>query len=165
MTQKISEIDPANASKYRKNFSTFKEKISLASKIIAERLRKLSNTNYVFYHDGFQYFEDYFSLKPLMVVTYESDAELTVKQLRAFDKLAKQQQIKCIFGDPQDEKNSALKLAKNYKIKFSILDLIGLKDDYGKKSSGFEALLFNIESDLTSCLNNESVKARGFEIF
>jgi len=155
ITQKISEIDPVNSIKYQNNLEKFTKEVLLTKKAIQmhfEEIKNTKNQGYIFYHDGYQYFEDYFDVRPLKVVSYNHNSELTVGVMKEIDALIKSNQVKCIFGEPQDEKNSAMKLAKNYKIKFSILDLIGTKENSDKKSNGYSILLMNMSDDMESCL-------------
>lgn len=152
ITQKISEIDPVNAAKYQKNLERFTKEVLIAEKTIQMHLKETKNQGYIFYHDGYQYFENYFDVRPLKVVAYNHNSELTVGAMKEIDSLIKSNQVKCIFGEPQDEKNSAIKLAQNYKIKFAILDLIGTKENHDKKSNGYSILLINMSDDMVSCL-------------
>ncbi len=145
ITQKISAIDQKNSAEYQKNFVNFKKEIRATEKIIKAQLSKVKGRDYVIYHDGYQYFENYFSLKPLQIMTHDHDSELTVSTLKEFDILAKQGRIKCILGDKQDEKNTSLKLSKNYQIKFATLDLIGQENSY-------EELLLMISRGVAGCL-------------
>lgn len=164
MTQKICEIDQENSEKYRQNLEKFKNEIVETEKLINSQLALIKDRGFVFYHDGYQYFEDYFSIKPLKIMSYDRNRDLSVKDMREFSMLVKSGKVQCIFGEPQDEKNSAMKLATNYKIKFAILDLLGLKENFGKKSSSYKALLLNISDDLVSCLNPESKSVPDFNI-
>lgn len=145
ITQKICEIDAENSKKYQKNLEKFKKEILKTEKNIRENLRPIQNSGFVFYHDGYQYFEDFFDLKPLKIISGNHDFELTIKDVRELDALAKTGQIKCIFGDVYDEKNSAKKLAQNYGVKFTKLDLIGEED------VSYSGLLLNISTSL-ACL-------------
>lgn len=145
MTQKICEIDEANSKKYQQNLEKFKKEIAKTEKIIHQKFQKIATENFVFYHDGYQYFEDYFDLKPLKVITDGHDHDLTIASTRTFDKLAKSNQIKCLFGDLYDEKNSAQKLAANYQIKFAALDLMGTQ-------GGYPELLLGIADAMSKCL-------------
>ncbi len=145
ITQKICEIDAANCQKYQQNFVRFKKEAANSEKIIAAKLTKIKNQNYVFYYDAYQYFEDYFALKPLKIIAQDHDRDLSVKDAREFDELAKKSQIKCLFGDVFDEKNSAKKLAQNYKIKFATLDLIG-------REGGYFELLGKMSDEISGCL-------------
>ena len=145
IAQKICEIDAANCPKYQQNLAKFQKEILRAEKIIAAQLSQIKNQNYVFYHDGYQYFEDYFGLKPLKIIAKDHDRELSVKDVREFDALAKNSGVKCLFGDVLDEKNSAKKLAENYKIKFVALDLIG-------GEGGYSELLGKMSNAISGCL-------------
>jgi len=145
ITQKICEIDAGNSRKYQKNLEKFKKEILKTEKNIRKNLQPIQNSGFVFYHDGYQYFEDYFALKPLKIISGNHDFELTIKDVRELDALAKTGQIKCIFGDVYDEKNSAKKLAQNYGVKFTKLDLIGEED------VSYSGLLLNISTSM-ACL-------------
>ena len=153
ITGKISEIDGQNSKKYQKNLAKFTKEILAMQKNIQKNLATIKNKEnfgYIFYHDGYQYFEDAFGVKPLKVVSYSHGSDLTVKSLKEIDDLMKIKSVKCIFGEPQDEKNSAMKLAEKYKIKFSILDEIGSKKNVGE--NGYAVLMVNLSNDLLDCL-------------
>lgn len=153
MTQKICESDVENCKKYQKNLAKFKKDTAKTEKTIRAQLAKMPQSNYAFYHDGYQYFEDYFGIKPIKVMTADHARELSLKDVREFDALAKAGKVKCVFGEALDEKNSALRLAQKYKIKFMILDLIGSKENFSKEKNGYLALLLNMTSDMNACLN------------
>jgi zinc transport system substrate-binding protein len=155
MTQKICAIDPENSQKYQKNFKIFKKEISKTEKIIRAELEKIKSVNYVFYHDGYQYFEDYFGIKPLKIMSYDHNRELAVKDIRELDSLVKTGQVKCIFGEANDEKNSAKKLAKNYNLRFFILDFANPKEILKNNSSQTEAsygeVIMKLASSIVEC--------------
>jgi zinc transport system substrate-binding protein len=144
MTQKICEIDAKNCQNYRKNLAKFKKEISQLEEVINLQMAQIKGFNYIFYHDGYQYFENYFDLKPSKNMV-SGDNEISVKNMRALDALVKSGEVKCIVGDVHDEKNSAQKLAKNYKLKFFAADLIGKKDE------SYESLLLNVVSNIAQC--------------
>ena len=145
MAKKISEIDEANAKKYQKNLAKFRKEIAETEKVIRDELLPIKGAGYVFFHDGYQYFEDYFGLKPLKVIVQNHEQELTIKEARELDLLVRSGKVKCVFGDAYDEKNSAKKLARNYKIKFASLDLLG-------REGGYADLLLKIAEVMRGCL-------------
>lgn len=147
MAQKISEIDPENSKKYQKNLKKFKKEILESEKEIRFQLSQIKGSGYIFYHDGYQYFENYFGLKPLKVMFYNEGNEFGMKDAREFDALAHSGHVKCIFSETQDEKKSAMKLAQNYKVKFVTLDLIGAKDE------SYGAMIYKLANDMSNCLN------------
>ncbi len=152
MTLKISELDPKNAKKYQKNLLKFQNTTLKTIKIINKEALKIKDKKYIFYHDGYQYFENYFAIKPVKVISYDHFHDLTLQDVREMDMIMDKGEVKCIFGEPQDEKNSAIKLSQNYRIKFSILDLIGSKENYGSKVDGYNTLLRNMANDIVGCV-------------
>jgi zinc transport system substrate-binding protein len=145
VTQKTCEIDQVNCKKYQKNLKKFENEIAQSEKKIRTKLLIAQKQNYVFYHDAYQYFEEYFLLKPLQIISKNHESYLTIKNLRDFDYIASGQKIKCLFGDVIDEKNSAIKLAQTYKIKFVALDPIGVGNGYIK-------ILEDVAQAISECL-------------
>jgi zinc transport system substrate-binding protein len=150
MAEKISEIDEENREKYQENLQKFIAETNKTETTIRRKLARIKGSHYVFYHDGYQYFEDYFSLKPQEIFLQGSDNDLSVQSARAFDSLARQRKIKCLFSDVADERSAAIKLAQNYKIKFAVLDLIGAKNSAGFK--GYSKILLSIAETMDACL-------------
>ncbi len=148
VTKKISEFDTENSEKYKLNLESFKKEVLKTKDEIAKILQNSNKANYIFYHDGYQYFENYFNLKPLMIVSSDHDQEITFKSMKELNLLIKEKNVKCIFGNTQDEKDSARKLAKKYKINFLTLDLMGNKEN---QSNGYLVLLHNMAKNLESC--------------
>ena len=144
--EKICEIDQKNCYKYQKNLKNFSKKIKDQTNSYMKKLRLVSDKKYVLYHDGYQYFEDYFKLTPQDILSFE-DGDLRVGKLRKFDKLAKKGNIKCIFNEKNDEKNSASRLAEKYNIKYQELDVIGGEGD------NYSDIMENLYGDFYSCLN------------
>lgn len=144
VAKKVAEIDVKNSAQYYKNLEKFKKEVTATDKIIKSQLSKIKGSDYVFFHDGYQYFENYFGLTSLKIIASNHDQELGIKDLKEIDALAKQGSIKCIFGEKWDEKNTAQKLARNYKIKFIKLDLTGEKNAYPE-------LLIKISDSVSAC--------------
>lgn len=153
MTEKLCQSDQKNCENFRKNLTKFRREIFETEKKIRTQLEKIDLKKAVFYHDGYQYFEDYFGVKPAKVMTSDHSQDLDIKNMREFTKLVKDGGVKCVFGEAYDEKNSALKLAQNYKIRFMILDLIGSKENFSEIKNGYAVLLLNIASDIKACLS------------
>lgn len=147
ITKKICEIDVGNCQNYQENLQKFKKEIYLTIKSITSQLSEIKLQNYVLYYDAYQYFENYFGLNPKKIITQDHGHELSVKAVREFDALTKTTKIQCLFGDKYDEKNSAQKLAMNYKINFATLDLIGGEGGYAK-------LLVDISKVISGCLKH-----------
>lgn len=144
--QKLCELDSKNCGKYTKNLAIFKSDVLQTIKLIKNKITLTKNQNYIFYHDAYQYFEDYFALNSLPPISKNHESYLTVRNLREFDEVAAAKKIKCLFGDMIDEKNSAQKLAENYKIKFAKLDPLG------DEKNSYPQILKNISEEIVGCL-------------
>jgi zinc transport system substrate-binding protein len=152
ITLKISEIDPFRADEYQLNLKRFIKEITTTSNKIRTQMSEIKDRNYMVYHDGYAYFEDYFAIKETRSITSYEDQELTINDLTEISKLIKDKNVKCIFGEPGEEKNTAQNIANNFHIKFMILDLIGDKENYGLNKNGYDYILSNIASNIHSCL-------------
>lgn len=134
--QKFCESDQKNCTKYRKNFQSFQKEIVKIEKLIHSSLEPF-DASYVIYHDAYQYFENFAGIKAQKIISHN--------QLRASD-MRGLESAKCLFSERMDEKNSAQKLAKNYQIKFVMLDVIGVEENYGE-------LLRNIVKGFVECVD------------
>jgi zinc transport system substrate-binding protein len=152
ITSKIIAIDPANASKYQLNLENFTKEIMVSTNKIRTQMNKVKDRNFMVYHDGYAYFEDYFAIKETRSITAYEGQELTINDLKQISQLIKNKNVKCIFGEPGEEKNTALNIANNFNIKFMILDLIGDKENYGLNKNGYDHILSNVSTNIYDCL-------------
>ncbi len=132
IAKKVAQIDPQNAAQYRQNLASFKKEVQLAEKSIGLELKKINAAQYIFFHDGYQYFEDYFSVRPAKIIVSGHDSELAISDAKQIDTLVRSGVVKCIIGEKWDEKNTAQKIAKNYKINFSNFDVSEVQGGYVK---------------------------------
>lgn len=148
ITQKLCEIDQIRCENYQKNLGNFKKETELETLFAKKDLSLIKSSNYAFYHDSYQYFEDYFSLQPTKIVAKRHDSELTVREARKFFEVSKKMTIKCLFSDFADSGNSSQKLALNYNMKFVELDFMGINQTYPK-------MISNMAKNITDCLASE----------
>jgi zinc transport system substrate-binding protein len=152
ITLKISEIDPSRADEYQFNLKRFTKEITTTSNKIHTQIAEIKDRNYMVYHDGYAYFEDYFAIKETRSITSYEDQELTIKDLKEISDLIKNKNVRCIFGEPGEEKNTAQNIANNFHVKFTILDLIGDRENYGLNKNGYDYILSDISANIHSCL-------------
>lgn len=143
VARKVSEIDPKNSAQYYKNLENFRKEVGYVEKQIRSQLSKNKSPNYIFFHDGYQYFENYFAISSLKTIAFSHDQDLSISDLREIDVLAKQGEIKCVIGEKWDEKNTAQKLAKKYQINFVKLDVASGKN--------YPDLLLQVKTAITDC--------------
>lgn len=150
ITDKIIEFDVKNSQKYKNNLDKFVKETLRTKNDILKNLANNSQIHFVIYHDGYQYFENYFKVQPLMIIASDYDQELNIKSFKQLDNLVKSKKVHCILGDIQDEKNSAQKLASRYNLNFFNLDLMGATNN---ENNQYQILISNLAKALISCSN------------
>lgn len=154
IAEKIIKLDPANATKYQSNLKKFIAETNATTNKVRNQINQVKNYNYMVYHDGYVYFEDYFGIQEVMAITSYEGQMLTISDLKQIMALIKSKDVKCIFGEPDEEENTGLNIANNAKIKFAILNLIGDKKNYGLNKDGYNYILEKVGDDMYSCLSN-----------
>lgn len=155
LVENLCQLSIANCQFFRKNLSNFKKENNIAVKEISKQLASLKDKKFIFYRDCFQYFEEYFALKPALIVDDEHSKELKISRYKQFNEVVNSQKISCLLGDANDENNSDQKLAKNYNLKFVKLDITGLANSDKKPQmseiNGYSKMLLNLASEIVNC--------------
>ncbi len=130
VAEKLISLDPDNKPYYQNRSSNFNRQtiknINFINNLFVRKelaKNKDYQHSYLFYHNGYSYFEKYFHLNPVMSMLYDDDKEISIADLKKFNSLIKQNKIRCLFGDAHSEKSSAKKLAENNNIKFLQVNL------------------------------------------
>ncbi|OGP61459.1 MAG: hypothetical protein A2V67_12255 [Deltaproteobacteria bacterium RBG_13_61_14] len=101
----LSQLDPAHAAEYEKNLQAFAADLDRVNAEIAATLAPLKGQSFMVYHPAFGYFGAAYGLKQVAV---ESEGkEPSAKELADLIDLAKQEQVKVIFIEPQFSRKSA----------------------------------------------------------
>ena len=155
LVENLCQLSIANCQFFRKNLSNFKKENNIAVQEISKQLASLKDKKFIFYRDCFQYFEEYFSLKPALIVDDEHSKELKISRYKEFNEVVNSQKISCLLGDANDESNSDQKLAKNHHLKFGKLDIIGFANSDKKlqvsELNGYSKMLLNIANEIVNC--------------
>lgn len=144
MVQEVALIDPKNSQIYQRNLFEFKKKIFLLEEKLFRVIENSTVSSHVLFTQDYQYFEEYFRVKPLKVILSSHDHGLRMSDVREFNLLLQKGRVKCVFGDVYDESNAVQKLAKNHGLRYVALNLIGFGGDYFK-------ILEEIADGIASC--------------
>lgn len=146
----LIKLNPNKSKEYSNNYKKFKEKINLLITSINKQLSTIKDNKYMVYHDGYQYFEDFFGLNNAGVINYNPGSPLGAKHSIELQQIIKQQNITCIFKEPQYNTKFIDNLQDKFVIKQGILDPIGDDKDLGK--NGYFILLQKLADNLSICL-------------
>ena len=147
----LSDLDPVNEQIYQSNGKITVSRLDeLDQQLIAE-MNDISDYGYLVFHDAYQYFERRYQLKTFGAVTYQIEHALSASRLREVQKTIKNNEIRCIFTEPQFSQKLVQTLTKGTSVKIGSLDPIGYNIHAGPEL--YFTLLKNLSFSLRSCLN------------
>lgn len=107
--QTLSNIDPDNKDKYKKNYDVFAKDLNKLDNRLKTTLKDLNGETLFVFHPSFGYFTDAYGLKQVAIETMGKAPK--GKSLSTIIKQAKKQKARVIFVQPQFDRNAAQKIA------------------------------------------------------
>ena len=147
ISHELSEIDPDNASKYEQNANKTIASLNNLINEISNNIPK--DASYIVFHDAYQYFENRFGVSSAGALTLNPDVLPGAKQIDAIQDLIQDENIKCIFSEPQYNPKIIETLAADMKISTGIMDPLGAFIDQGPEM--YNQLILNIANPLKDC--------------
>ena len=149
ISHELSEADPDNAAKYEQNEN---KTITSLNNLINEINSSIpKDASYVVFHDAYQYFENRFGVSSAGALTLNPDVLPGAKQIDAIQDLIQDENIKCIFSEPQYNPKIIETLAADMKISTGIMDPLGAFIDQGPEM--YQKLILDIANSLKDCGN------------
>ena len=140
--KEMSEIDPANASKYEANAS---KALNELDQLINDTRSKINkDATYVVFHDAYQYFEQRFGIEVIGALTVNPEVLPGAKQLAEIREVIEHEGVNCLFSEPQFNPSIAETIASDTGVKAAVLDPLGAELEPGKD------LYFDLISDMAS---------------
>ncbi len=156
VTQTLSELDPEAKPIYEENAVALLKDIDELTKTLKEELEGLQKKKYFVYHNAYQYFDHAFDLQRGTPVVLENSPELRARQRLKLERLAHQDNIACIFAEPQHGVKIIENLADELGLKIGILDPLGI-DIEDKEQNAYIIMMRKIAKSLKSCLKQEPI--------
>ena len=140
--KEMSEIDPANASKYEANAA---KALNELDQLINDTRGKINkDATYVVFHDAYQYFEQRFGIEVIGALTVNPEVLPGAKQLAEIREVIEHEGVNCLFSEPQFNPSIAETIASDTGVKAAVLDPLGAELEPGKD------LYFDLISDMAS---------------
>lgn len=129
---KLIILDPENTKIYLSNKQRFLQQLSKIDLYIKNKLANFKHTDYLVFHDAYQYFERFYGLKAPEVISHNPDMPLNIRQMQKIDNIiSKNNNIVCLFKEPDFNPRILNNLAqKHQNLKIINLDPIGSEGDY-----------------------------------
>ncbi|ULN63493.1 zinc ABC transporter substrate-binding protein ZnuA [Vibrio gigantis] len=151
ISDKLIETDPDNAMAYQENLDSFLIALEEKKQSIREQLAPIKDKGYYVFHDAYGYYEEEFGLNNLGHFTVSPDRKPGAKSLIAIKKTIVQENVQCVFSEPQFTPAVIESVTRGSNAKQGQLDPVG--SDVEVKIGSYFEFLQQLTDSYTSCLN------------
>lgn len=141
-TEELSAADAANATQYQVNAANTLERLDALNAEIKAQLAGLEAKKFVTFHDAYQYFEAQYGLSNAGTVTLSPEIKPGAKRLTELKAHLQEDQISCIFAEPQFDAKLVDLAVEGTAVKQAVLDPLGASLEDGAD------LYFNLIRDM-----------------
>lgn len=157
ISESLGGIDPDNAGIYADNASKLLIKLDQLTDNLRKELEPIKGKTYLVYHDAFQYYEKAFGLTRSIPVVKDAEHTIRPAQRALIEAAVKNQNIHCIFGEPNHGEKVVKDIADQLKLDMGFLDAINSHDESSPEAPYF-AMMEEIASSLHDCLASDHTK-------
>ena len=147
----LSELDPENAETYRANAEAGKADIEALIGEISAQLEPMQGTNFIVFHDAYQYFETRFDVPASGSITLGDASDPSPARIEEIQEKVSELGVSCAFTEPQFNPDLVATVFRGTDAKTGVMDPLGADLEPGPNL--YPELLRNLASSLTSCLD------------
>ena len=151
LTKLLINKNSAYSIQYNQNLKDFINKLDELDKEIKDKVISLKGKNFIVTHNAYQYFINRYGLNQPKSVTIDHDHNIGAKSFLELQHSIKNNEVKCIFEEPQFESRIMQKLKENSQVKIGKLDA-----EWGDASASLEDSYFvmmnNLAGSFATCL-------------
>lgn len=156
LTQKLSNIDPQNASHYQANGQKMTAKLQALKSNLQAQLAPVHQVPFLVYHDGYQYFEHEFDLNAKGTMITNPHLPLSAYGLKEIKAQIQSQNIKCIFRETEFNDKIIQKSLGDLAIKIVELDPLGAR--FPKGPNNYIETMTALGKDMQECLSPAKIQ-------
>jgi zinc transport system substrate-binding protein len=153
ITRRLAELDPAQAALYRSNAALLRRQLRALDEELAARFSVIRG-NYAVFHDAYQYFERDHSLSPVAIMTTHPERSPGAASLREFRATLVDQEVDCIFSEPQFQPRLVTMLSEGLPVRHAVLDPLGAEIPPGPKA--YLQMMRSMADALTDCIRGDT---------
>ena len=150
----LSDLDPQNAPRYRKNAGRLNQRINVLLKDVERDLRPLRKVPYTVFHDAYQYFEHRFKTNSMGAISVDPEHPPGAKRLYEIRKRIVASKVHCVFREPQFEPKLANSVTEGTSAKIETLVPLGAALSPGPDA--YFQLLRGIVSSINRCASGSA---------
>lgn len=152
IVQVLSQVNPEHALQYQRNGEQFVGRLDRLHQTLISDMKAISHYPYMVFHDSYQYFEKRYQLNPVGSIVFQTDQMSSAKRLRKIQKLIKDNNVSCVFSEPQFSPRKVNALIRGTGIKSGLLDPLGA--DLSPGPELYHSIMINLGQSLKTCLGN-----------
>ena len=146
----LAEVDPANAGAYAANAEAAALRIDAAVAESAATLAQAQDRPIVVFHDAYGYFARAFDVEIAGSIALGDAAAPGAQRLRELQERIGNEQIACVFREPQHDASIAERVAADAGVGLGTLDPSGTSLTYGPAL--YETLLTSLATNIAECV-------------
>lgn len=153
IAEELAEVDPDNADTYAKNAAAAQAELAALEEELAAKLVSVSDTGFVVFHDAYQYFEKRFGLKAAGAIRVGDASAASAARLREVRDTLKDNNIGCIFSEPQFPDSLVASVSEGLDIQTAELDPLGANQEVGPAL--YVNLISALGDNFVDCLSHD----------
>jgi len=146
----LSKIDPDNADIYFDNASKGKTDIDAIVSEIDATLAPFRGTNFIVYHDAYQYFEKRFDVLAAGSISMGDVSDPSPARIAEIHQTVEELDMTCVFSEPQFNPELVATVVDGTNARALVIDPLGTRLTLG--ADFYLNLLRNIAQTMASCL-------------
>lgn len=150
ITDRLCEMDPANAVRYRTNSRTLIARLKRLDTQLASMLSSVKGVPYVVFHDAYHHFEQHYDLNAVGAVSVNPERQPGARHIHELREKIARLQARCVFSEPQFRPKLVATLVAGTATKTGQLDPLG--HDLTAGPNAYFELMRHLAQDLVDCL-------------
>ena len=146
----LSKIDPTNSDIYFANATQAKADIDTVISELEATLAEFRGTNFIVYHDAYQYFEKRFDVLAAGSISLGDVSDPSPARIAEVRKKVEELGITCVFSEPQFNSELVRTVTDGVSVKTRVIDPLGTQFTLGPDF--YLNVLRGIAQSMASCL-------------
>lgn len=146
----LGDMDPEHAQAYADNAAEAKAELTRLSADIDSAIAPVRGTNYIVFHDAYQYFEHRFDIPAAGAIRLGDASEPSPARIEELRDLVAELDVACVFAEPQFNRGMVEAVFEQTQAGIGVLDPLGSSLEPGPDM--YPQLLRNLSDSLTTCL-------------
>ena len=146
----LSKIDPTNSDIYFANAAQAKADIDTVISELEETLAEFRGTNFIVYHDAYQYFERRFDVLAAGSISMGDVSDPSPARIAEIRQTVEELDMTCVFSEPQFNSELVRTVTDGVSVKTRVIDSLGTQFTLGPDF--YLNVLRGIAQSMASCL-------------